>query len=212
MSSCLHLVMTDSTLSLLCWPTQITIKIWHQIYVQKGLSVLHKQLITVTDSTPEQWVQFAPSWRQAIPAVVSWSVLQSRFGAAFISSPEPAEGLRFTLQFPLRAALWPRSHRAWGRSSTDCLIFVLPSAYINSDRYKRQNMHYIISVCNRIGHFDKFLIKTCNLNWPGIKASFVPGREPQERPDRSARVSHINLRALMARLLLERLFLGKSLT
>lgn len=62
----------------------------------------------------------------------------------------------------------------------------------------RYKMHNVSSRLNNVGYPNIFLRITCNPQWPGIKKSLLRGQSVTGRPDITARIFRIKLRAIMA--------------
>ncbi len=80
------------------------------------------------------------------------------------------------------------------------------SIYNGGERYMRQKMHDITATPNKMGHLDIFLAMTCNANQPMIRRSLLQTQSPQDRPNLSARVFSLNLKALMEAVIKDKIF------
>lgn len=85
-------------------------------------------------------------------------------------------------------------------------LFILPSTFVGSTRYKRQQIYDIIVISNKGGHRDIFLTVICSPSWPETQRSLPPGQLYAHRSDLYARVFRMKLLALMSSVIQEKLF------
>lgn len=85
-------------------------------------------------------------------------------------------------------------------------LYNLPSSYVGGDLNMRQNIQDILSTSNKIFYTDIFPTMTCNPQCSEIKNVLLPGQSVPDRPDISARVFRIKLRALVGFIIDEQVF------
>ncbi|XP_062075423.1 uncharacterized protein LOC133779481 [Humulus lupulus] len=85
---------------------------------------------------------------------------------------------------------------------------ILPSSFIGGPRDMRKRYMEAMSLVQRYGKPDIFLMMTCNPNWPEITNELSPHEGSQNRPDLVARVFHAKLEELKD-LLFKRQIFGK---
>jgi hypothetical protein len=54
-----------------------------------------------------------------------------------------------------------------------------------------------MAIVRKQGKPDLFITMTCNTKWPEIVSALLPGQSAQDRPDLTARVFHLKLKAVM---------------
>ena len=67
-------------------------------------------------------------------------------------------------------------------------LVVLPSTYIESDRYLRQKINDIGTISNAIGNPHIFITMTCNPYWPEVRNELIRAQKVYDGPDLCNRV------------------------
>jgi hypothetical protein len=76
----------------------------------------------------------------------------------------------------------------------------LPSSFLGSWRYKRDNTADALALARRRGRPSFFLTATTNPKWPEIVSQLAPGQSAYDAPELVCRVFHARLKGLLARL------------
>lgn len=74
---------------------------------------------------------------------------------------------------------------------------ILPSTFIGGPRFMAQLYQDAMSLVRRFGKPDLFITFTCNPAWVEITRELLDGQDAGDRPDLSARVFNLKLKALM---------------
>ena len=85
-------------------------------------------------------------------------------------------------------------------------LFILPSIFVGGDRYMRNALHDMLALTTQLGHPDLFVTITCNPNWREIKENLKQGQKPADRPDLCANVFHMKAKAMVQRIIDEKMF------
>ncbi|KAF7813324.1 uncharacterized protein G2W53_034300 [Senna tora] len=87
-----------------------------------------------------------------------------------------------------------------GKSSSSSIgkRIILPSSFIGSQRYSRENYQDAMTICAATGFPDLFITFTCNPRWLELDRHFENLRsKPEDRPDMVARIFKIKLNMMM---------------
>lgn len=74
---------------------------------------------------------------------------------------------------------------------------VLPSSFSGSPRHIVQNFQDSMSIVREYGKSDLFITITCNPAWTEIQRDLLHGQVPEDRPDLTARVFNMKLKAIL---------------
>ncbi|XP_043266624.1 uncharacterized protein [Venturia canescens] len=88
-------------------------------------------------------------------------------------------------------------------------IVILPSTFSGSPRNMMQHYQDAMGIVRKFGKPDLFITMTCNPNWREIKENLLPGQQPSDRPDLSARVFDMKKKHLLD-LIVRKKFFGES--
>jgi hypothetical protein len=66
-----------------------------------------------------------------------------------------------------------------------------------SPRDQQARFQDAMAIVRKQGKPDLFITITTNTKWPEILTALLPGQTPQDRPDITARVFHLKLRAIL---------------
>ena len=69
-------------------------------------------------------------------------------------------------------------------------MLILPSNFIGSQRFLKQNYIDSMSIVNRYGKPDLFITMTCNPNWKEISENLEHNETAIDRPDIVVKVFH----------------------
>ncbi|XP_064637877.1 uncharacterized protein LOC135494057 [Lineus longissimus] len=74
---------------------------------------------------------------------------------------------------------------------------ILPPTIYGSPRWYAEAFQDAMAIVRKHGRPHYFITFTCNPNWPEIKSSLFPNEQAKDRPDITARVFHIKMKALL---------------
>ena len=83
---------------------------------------------------------------------------------------------------------------------------ILPPTFTGGPRHMHQQFQDGMAMVSRYGKPDLFITFTCNPQWPEIQENLFPGQTAADRPDLTARVFYIKLKALLSDLIQEKVF------
>ena len=91
-----------------------------------------------------------------------------------------------------------------GLNATDIgKTYLLPSSFTGSPRHMHQLYQDAMSLIRAHGKPDYFITMTCNPAWPEITNELKPYETANDRPELTARVFNLKLKALISDLLIE---------
>uniref|UniRef100_A0A182PFC9 ATP-dependent DNA helicase n=1 Tax=Anopheles epiroticus TaxID=199890 RepID=A0A182PFC9_9DIPT len=74
---------------------------------------------------------------------------------------------------------------------------ILSPSFVGSDRYMTAQYQDSMAIVRAFGKPDLFITITCNPKWPEIIENLLPGQHTHDRPDLTARVFHLKLKAIL---------------
>ena len=85
-------------------------------------------------------------------------------------------------------------------------IIILPSSFGGSPRNMMQHYQDAMAIVRKFGKPDLFITMTCNPNWREITENLLPGQQPSDRPDLTARVFDMKKKYLLDLIIHHNLF------
>lgn len=86
-------------------------------------------------------------------------------------------------------------------------IIILPSSFIGSPRFMKQNYHDAVAIMMKFGLPSLFITFTCNVEWPEIKENLGSTLlKEQDRPDLIARIFNLKKKAFFDDILKNKIF------
>ncbi|XP_068990456.1 uncharacterized protein [Neodiprion pinetum] len=85
-------------------------------------------------------------------------------------------------------------------------IIILPSSFSGSPRNMMQHYQDAMGIVRKFGKPDLFITMTCNPNWREIRENLLPGQQPSDRPDLTARVFDMKKKHLLDLIVRENFF------
>ena len=74
---------------------------------------------------------------------------------------------------------------------------ILGPSFVGSNRYMQAQYQDAMAIVRALGKPDLFITITCNPKWPEITENLLPGHRAPDRPDITARVFRLKLKALL---------------
>ncbi|XP_049300534.1 uncharacterized protein LOC125774300 [Anopheles funestus] len=74
---------------------------------------------------------------------------------------------------------------------------ILAPSFTGSERYMRAQYQDSMAIVRAVGKPDLFITVTCNPKWPEITQNLLPRQQPSDRPDLTARVFRLKLKAIL---------------